>query len=114
MKHNYVSYFTEMWILVSLLFHLGMGAMVANNATVWPPTLMAYSTPTKQGECSSKIFEDYKILAVGEKSECKGNEICISYSPTTILWAFPQEYNVTHEITLQAKVVNHSLIYWLS
>ena len=84
-----------------------------NNATVWPPALMAYSPVTPNNVCSDDV-DTYRWLGASENATIGKQPICLSYSPVGLVWLPPERYNATQRLILQAKIVDHDLIFWVS
>ena len=96
------------------LINIVQATLIANNAQVWPPTLLGYLFNEDHTNCSNRIFEDYDILGVGQNNTGKGDYICLSNSPIGLMWSPPQIFNVSQflSIILEAKIINHELVLW--
>ena len=83
--------------------------VVINNATVWPLTLLTYSKPHRNHNCTVNLNN---ILGVGENATIKDyNKICVSYSAIFPIWNDILFFNNVSYVELVAKVVDHYLEY---
>lgn len=89
---------------------------IINNATVWPPTLLAYASNVDI-DCPQDLFKDYMFIGVGESAKIHHPypymHVCIAYTPTMMVWNGPQVYNITQKLSLNAKIVDTKLEYWI-
>lgn len=89
--------------------------MIANNAQVWPPALLAFSPSLNKTTCSEKIIE-YNMLGVGQNSTTKEatTSLCLSNSAIGLMWSPPEIFNGSKisSIILEAKITKHRLDLW--
>ena len=101
--------------------------IIANNAQVWPPSLLAFSPCLNRTTyCSEKIVE-YNMLGVGQNKTVGDNDndnininidnsisLCLSNSAIGLIWSPPEIFNVSKHssIILEAKIINGELDLW--
>jgi len=84
--------------------------LISNNAKIWPPTLMGYTSKVKD-ICPSKL-KDYGLLGVGQNTTIPySKHVCAMYSPIGLMWSVPLLCTPNKSITLQAKILNGQLEY---
>ena len=99
-------------LYIALESYADDGVLIANDAKVWPPTLMAYTSKVKD-VCPTNL-SNYGFLGVGENATVKGyKHICVTYSPIGLVWMAPQLCTPNESIALKAKVIDHQLQYRL-
>lgn len=96
-----------MFLLTYLLF---------NNATLWPPTLFAF-TEIMNGGCPQNIFEEYHLLGVNQtkylKQQHASMKMCATYTPDLMIWEIPQIYDIKRKLILQCELKNNTVSYWV-
>lgn len=112
------------WTLIIYIWFINViqAIIIANNAQVWPPSLLAFSPSLNKTTCCSEKIVEYNMLGVGQNKTVDDNDIdidnsislCLSNSVIGLIWSPPEIFNVSKHssIILEAKIINGELDLW--
>lgn len=101
------------YIIYICFLNVIQAIIIANNANIWPPSLLAFSPSLNKTTCSEKILE-YTILGVGQNKTTNNNNLCLSNSVIGLIWSPPEIFDISKHssIILEAKIVKRELVLW--
>ena len=117
------------WTLIIYIWFINIihAIIIANNARVWPPSLLAFSPSLNRTTCCSEKIVEYNMLGVGQNKTVDDNDndndninidnsisLCLSNSAIGLIWSPPEIFNVSKHssIILEAKIINGELDLW--
>ena len=122
---------TMRWALIIYIWFINIiqAIIIANNAQVWPPSLLAFSPSFNKTTCCSEKIVEYNMLGVGQNKTVGDNNndnnnnnidnnnnisLCLSNSAIGLIWSPPEIFNVSKHssIILEAKIIDGELDLW--
>ena len=99
----------KLLLILATTITVASSVVVFNNATVCPLTLLTYTKPHRNHNCTLNVNN---ILGVGQKAVIDDyNKICVAYSVIFPMWNDLTFFTNVSYVELVAKVVDHYLEY---